>query len=196
VPGPAAALLVAAGLTTPPDFQELRQDESCRYLVSETPESWPTLRAECLWPQVAPSALTRLLGDWASYARHFSTIASSEVVGPMGAATAVHHVHTAPLMADREALLLFWQEPAGTGQAFRWTLAPGQPPAARGRVALARDTGHWTVAPNPDGPGSLVVSELAYDPGGRVPDALVHWFQQVGVAAFVDELAEAVSAQP
>jgi hypothetical protein len=54
------------------------------------------------------------------------------------------------------------------------------------------DTGHWTVAPNPSGPGSLVVSELTYDPGGRVPNGVVHWFQQAGVAAFVDELEVAV----
>jgi len=50
-----------------------------------------------------------------------------------------------------------------------------------------RDTGFWSVAPNPSG-GSLVVSELTYDPGGRFPEVIVRWFQNLGVAAFVEEL--------
>ena len=191
---PAAALLAAAGLMTPMGFEPLNQDEDCRYLVAQHREDgWPTLRAECLWEQVTPAALEALLADWSGYATHFSTIAASTVVGPQGGAVAVHHVHTAPLMADREAVLLFWTEEQGSGRAFRWTLAPSQPPVAAGRVALALDTGHWTVAPNPAGSGSLVVSELTYDPGGRVPAVLVHWFQQAGVAAFVDELESAVT---
>lgn len=189
---PTAALLIAAGLSTPAGFEPLNHDDDCRYLVAQQANGWPTLRAECLWPGVQPAALETLLGDLSGYARHFSTISASEIVGPLGAATAVHHVHTAPLMADREAVLLFWSEPAGTGTAFRWTLAPGQPEVASGRVQLVLDTGHWTVAPNPSGPGSLVVSELTYDPGGRVPNGVVHWFQQAGVAAFVDELEVAV----
>ena len=179
---------------TPVGFEPLNQDEDCRYLVAQHREDgWPTIRAECLWEHIPPAELEALLGNWSGYSHHFSTIATSTVLGPQGATTAVHHVHTAPLMADREAILLFWSEEVGTGRAFRWTLAPHQPPVAAGRVGLVLDTGHWTVTPNPEGSGSLVVSELTYDPGVRVPAALVHWFQQAGVSAFVDELETAVT---
>ena len=33
-----------------------------------------------------------------------------------------------------------------------------------------------------------MVSELTYDPGGRFPEVIVRWFQNLGVAAFVEEL--------
>ncbi len=193
MPGPAAAVLLAAGLGTPGGFELLKEDTHCRYLVArDAATDWPELRAECWWPEVTPADLHGVLGDWDGYAEHFSTIASSQTVGPLGKGTAVLHVHTAPMMADRQALLLFWTETTGDATAFHWTLAPGQPDVPRGQVQLAHDTGHWTVAPGPDGAGTLVVSELVYDPGGRVPDALVHWFQQAGVAAFVEELYAAV----
>lgn len=194
MPGPAEALLVSAGLALPVGFTTVDEDAHCRYRVAEHGEgSWPTLRAECLWESVEPTTLERLLGDWGSYADLFSTVARSTVVGRLGRGTAVHHVHTAPLMVDREATLLFWDEPVGTGRAFRWTLAPGQPAPERGRVQLAQDTGHWTVAPSPTGRGSLLISELTYDPGGRVPDSLVVWFQQLGVPVFVEELRVAAT---
>ena len=167
MPAPTAALLIAAGLATPSGFELLKEDDRCRYLVaSETPEGWPTLRVECLWETVEVAQLEAVLADWGGYAEHFSTIAQSRVVGPLGTGTAVHHVHTAPLMADREAVLLFWKEDRGQGRSFHWTLAHTQPQTATRRVPVAHDTGHWTILQSPRGTGSLVVSELTYDPGG------------------------------
>ncbi len=195
MPAPGAAVLLVAGLTAPPEtFETFKEDEHCRYLASRPDHGgWPTLRAECLWPEIPTERLEDVLGEWSGYANVFSTVETSDVVGPLGNGTAVHHVHTAPLMVDREALLLFWREETGSQTRFHWTLAPGQPGAEPGRVQLVRDTGFWTVAPNPEGTGSLVISELTYDPGGRFPEPIVRWFQTLGVPIFVGELRAAAT---
>ena len=127
MPAPAAAALLAAGLAAPPaTFEPLREDERCRYLVHRPVHGgWPTIRAECLWPEVPPERLEAVLGEWSGYAGVFSTVETSDVVEPLGNGTAVPHVHTAPLMADREALLLFWREDDRRCTSFHWTLAPG-----------------------------------------------------------------------
>ncbi len=171
----------------PPTFEALHEEGGCAYARSAPQaDGFPVLRAECRWPDVPAVAVHALLGDWGRHEAIWSMVASSVVVEDREADALVVHVHTAPLMTDREILLRMWAEDVDGGRIYRWARAYPQPAPAEGRVGVERDDGMYAITA--DGQGVHLISTLHYDPGGVIPTSLVAWFQVLGMPRFLDEL--------
>ncbi len=178
----------------PPHFEPLHCEGGCSFARSSPQaDGFPILRAECLWPELAPEQLHRLLGGWGGHQAIWSMVQSSRIVEEHEDGALVVHVHTAPMMVDREILLRMWSEEVDGGRVFRWTRAEPQPAPQEGRVGVERDDGVYTVLR--EGEGVRLISTLHYDPGGSIPDALVRWFQVLGMPRFLEELRVAAGAE-
>lgn len=182
--------MVAAVLAEPMAFRPLRETEDCVYSATAPDErGYPVLKAECRWPDVTLGQVDAVLRPWDHHQEVWSMVARSELLEEDAEGAAVRHLHTAPLMADREAVLWMWVESEEQGFSYRWMLADEQPPVAEGNEPILRDDGRYTVLR--DGDGVHVVATLHYDPGGSIPPFLVRWFQQLGLPRFLEELKRA-----
>jgi hypothetical protein len=188
-------LALSANAADPPVFEPLHSEGACDFSRSTTTrDGFPVLRAECRWPELDPARLDALLGDWAGHQHIWSMVTNSQVIEQRERDTLVRHVHQAPAMVDREILLRMWVEEIPGGHRYSWTRAEPQPPPGEGRVGVVLDDGMYTVLA--DGAGTHLVSTLCYDPGGYIPDALVRWFQVLGMPRFLEELREAATTGP
>lgn len=120
-------------------------------------------------------------------------VASSHIIEARADESLVVHVHTAPVMVDREVLLRMWVEDLPGGRSYRWTRVEPQPAPHEGRVGVERDDGLYTVLE--EGQGVRLISTLHYDPGGSIPGALVRWFQVLGMPRFLEELRVAAQVE-
>ena len=181
-------LLALCSLADEPSvFEPLHEAGDCAFSRSAPQDDgFPILRAECVWSELVPVQLDRALGDWGGHHLIWSMVHSSHIIEQRETDALVVHVHTAPVMVDREILLRMWVEDVPGGQAYRWSRADPQPPAHEGRMGVGRDDGSYTILAE-DG-GVRVIATLHYDPGGSIPDSLVRWFQVLGLPRFLDEL--------
>ncbi len=191
---PPVLLMLASLLAAPPGYLHLRRAGDCDFFQGPRDDSGAVVfRAECSWADLQLEETDRVLRAWQDHDRVFSTVASAELDGSCARGARVLHVHRAPLLADRQVRLCMWVEEGRDGYAYRWTPDPQQPPLQEDRVQVLADEGFWQLRLQPQ--GLEVVSQMRYHPGGKVPMALVRWFQSLGLARFVEELREDVLAQ-
>ncbi len=146
------------------------------------------LRAECDWP-LEPTKLQGLIAKIDDHNLYFSSVAVSRVVASNAGEHNVYQVHVATGIADREAMLLYSDQPIEGGHQYSWKVNPDQTGIGGDKVRLEDDQGKWEVTANAGG-GAHVVYELLYDAGGSVPGFVVRWFQGSGVRTLVGELRE------
>ncbi len=146
------------------------------------------LRAECDWP-LEPSKLQGLIAKIDDHNLYFSSVTVSRVVATNAGESNVYQVHAATGIADREAMLVYADEPIEGGHRYTWKVNTDQSGVTGEKVRLEVDDGKWEITANHDG-GAHVVYELHYDAGGSVPGFVVRWFQGSGVRTLVGELRE------
>lgn len=187
-----SAAALAATPPVPSGHKAVTEKHDCQISVAPTSsDGVAPIRADCHWPEVEPATLDKLLGDWNSADKIFSTVSVSEVRGGSGDRVTVFQVHVASGISDREALLIGTRAPVEGGFRYAWTMSGAtQDTPADGRVTAGRDDGSWTVTAHPEG-GSSVVYRLKYDPAGSVPGFIVRSFQSGGIVAIVGDLRAA-----
>lgn len=181
-------VLLTAALAAPAGFELVGEGAGCRLYRGPADGGLAPARAECHWPEVAPTALEGLLARYDRYDELIPPVTRSVVVRTEGGRALVHQVAHTRGLAPREVLL--WMERAssdGTAR-FRWTTAADQPLDLPPRhVRAPRNEGWWEVAAHPRG-GAQVVHQVTYDPGGAVPAWLVRWAQVGGLREIMENV--------
>ena len=144
------------------------------------------LRAECDWA-IPPAKLQGLIAKIDDHNLYFSSVSVSRVVASNAGEHNVYQVHVASGISDREAMLLYTDQPIDGGHRYSWRVNPDQTGITGDKVRLTEDFGKWEITTGTGG-GSHVVYELNYDAGGSVPGFVVRWFQGSGVRTLVGEL--------
>jgi len=162
------------------------ESNDCTFFKGDTTGEVLPVRAECDWP-IDPSKLQGLIAKIDDHNLYFSTVSLSRVVATNGGENNVYQVHTATGISDREAMLIYADEPITGGHRYTWRVNPDQTGITGEKVRLAEDIGKWEITAGAGG-GSHVVYELSYDAGGSVPGFVVRWFQGSGVRTLVGEL--------
>jgi len=189
IPLLALSMLVA----TPAGYKEVKKASGCVLMNGTSAESDGVIpmRAECHWPDVTPETFHKALADWGGHDKYWSGVVESTVKRSSGGKTLVYQIHRNKGTNDREILL--WMSKKNTdggGIKYSWGEAKGEAlEIKKGNVQAARSDGSWEGKPHPDG-GVQVTYQLAYDPGGKVPDFMVRWFQIGGLTNIVTELHE------
>ncbi len=175
-------LFVSAALA---GWTQTAQKNDCTFFKGPAEGAVVPLRAECEWP-IEPQKLMGLLAKIEDHDLYFSSVSTSDVVGPVAGGSNVYQVHQAAGISDREAMLIYSDEAIPGGHRYSWTKNPDQTGVTGEEVEMPVDTGKWEITAS--GTGSHVVYELRYDPGGSVPGFVVRWFQGSGVRTLVGEL--------
>ena len=185
-----ALLLIQSALAEgPPGSTVAGAGHDCVFYVGPKADiGYNHVTAECYWPEITVAKTDPILSDFGGHDRIFRACTVSDVTGQEGDFTLVHQVHVANGIKPREVLLKFKKNAVSGGYKYSWTMHENQPPPAnRGHVTTAYDTGSFEVTHNPSG-GIKVVYRLLYSPGGRVPKFLVNWFQTDGVRDIMEDL--------
>lgn len=178
-----ALLLVTSALA---GWTVTNESNDCTFYKGDSVGEVLPVRAECDWP-IEPSKLQGLIARIDDHNLYFSSVALSRVVATNAGEHNVYQVHVATGISDREAMLLYTDEPITGGHRYTWRVNPDQTGITGEKVRLVEDAGKWEITAGASG-GSHVVYELNYDAGGSVPGFVVRWFQGSGVRTLVGEL--------
>ncbi len=195
-------LLASVGLiplsaqAAPGDYQLMRTTEDCRtYMGPRDQDGVTPVRIECRWDGIDPVAIEAMFDRFDSYHVFVWALSDSRIERLEPDRALIWQRHEVPGTAPRETLVWLTVEDNGAGsRCYTWTTATEEHLTLSSAYAVRapRNDGVWNIFPDED--GVYVVLELAYDPGGMVPDWLVKWCQTLGADRMMAEI-RAIAAE-
>jgi hypothetical protein len=175
----------------PAGYEELKQGNDCTvYRGAQDAAGIAPVYAECVWPEIPPDKLHKVLIDWEGHADTHVTVATSKIEKTEGERSLVYQVHQLSGISDREVRIWMQRTAVPNGFEYSWKNIEPFEPLVKGNVATTKHEGYWRVTANPAG-GSKVEYALTYNPGGSVPGFLIRWFQAGGTIDTTVELRTA-----
>lgn len=176
-------------------FEPVKQAEDCDIeLRDETHPDGAAMRAKCHWPEIDAKRAGPMMDDLNRYAEFIWPIAESRVVRAEPERRLVYQRQHIFGMTDREVLLWVNRTVEGDTTQIAWVAASEEPlTQARGTIRTPKNTGHWQVAPHPDG-GSTVEHEIAIQAGGpKLPRWLLNMIRMRGFVSVMRDVRAAAA---
>ena len=163
---------------------------TCAFVTDVTDDGTLRAHVECKW-DIPPTQVEAVVGPFDHHDRVFSVVKEAQGLGQDAQGRALYrHIHTAPLITDREVVLSVDRAPIPGGVRYAWEKASPQPRPGRGRIEPLVNEGYWEIREGEDG-GTHLSYEAHLHPGGNLPTTLVSWLQGAALEAFFDELERA-----
>ncbi|MCB9691427.1 MAG: hypothetical protein H6736_06410 [Alphaproteobacteria bacterium] len=180
-------------------FTLMKETEACTIRKREKTETQgAAMWARCRWPELEPAVVRGMLTDLTRYDEWIWPIGESRVEREDAGRKLVYQRQHIFGLSDREVLLWVTVDDRPELAKVAWTAANDQPLVlADGAVRTPRNTGFWTIGPNPDGPGTEVVHQIELDAGGLpLPQWLVRAIQTRGFHRILTDIRGLAATQP
>lgn len=183
---------VIAGLLLPPSHAATTSySKACKSRISDADaDGVRSVRITCSWPEISPESVEALFDRYDGYHRFVWALSATSVRRTEGERVLVWQLQEVAGSAPRESLV--WIQGVDNvhgSRTYTWRTAADEPLALTpGSVRATRNDGRWEIIPAAQ--GIDVVFEIAYSPGGWVPDWLVRWCQTLGAELMMNEIRQ------
>ena len=161
-------------------------EHGCRFFSGPTESSGAApVRAECDWA-VSIETTRSVLAQPGSHDQIFSSLAESRLLPSPPETPRIRQLHRAFGASDREVVVDFSFTEEGTATRYAWDKAADQSERLGVGIEPPMTRGFWLV--EGDESRTRLTYEVRYIAGGRVPQALVRWFQGAGTRTVLRDL--------
>ena len=171
------------------EYRLVRSTKGCQtYMGPRDVDGVTPIRISCQWQGIDPSSIEAMFDQFGRYHTFVWALSDSRIERTTPGRTLVWQRHEVTGTAPRETLVWLTAASNDAGsRCYTWTTAADEELVlSKGALRAPRNDGRWNIIPTDD--GVEVFLELAYDPGGMVPDWLVRWCQTLGADRMMGEI--------